>query len=670
MKTLLFLPALASQADPVGQVIGLLSKLYNTVVKDGETENKQFETFSEWCEDQAKERQNEIKTAESQADSLRAAIEKAEGDISANNQRVTDLSTNIAANTKDLNGATNIRNKEHATFQKKEKELVDTIDTLRRAQSVLSHHKGSSLAQIPQAFKDMTASLNLIVDASIFSFADKDKLKSFLQSAEEGVDAPVAAAYENHSGGILDTLADMQEKAEKMLAEARKNEVNTRHAHELLAQSLRDDLKVQNEALSKVKKQLSASSEVKGQAEGDLANTKKDLGENRAFVRDLSQNCQQRAVDHEISLKSRMEELNALREAKKVIIEATGAASSRQYDFVQIQTKTTSKGVYSEVEKKIKTLGRKDKNSALIQLAGEIKAAVSVSNDPFSKVKGLIKGMITKLLSEAQEEASHKEFCDRETSRNEASRKKLGAEEGKLNTRIERAEAGVANLKQQIADLNKALASIATSQKAMDSMRQEEHEEFIKETKDFKDGLRGIQGALKILRDYYQKKGTSFFQAPATSTHSASTGSGNGIISILEIAESDFSRSIAEAQQGEDNAFDEYNTITQENKISTATKKTTVEGTTQESARLEQLITDASSDRNGVQDELSAVLEYLDKLRPQCTTEPMSYEERKARRENEIEGLKEALTILQNETALIQTTTKTSFRRKQNPMQI
>jgi hypothetical protein len=668
MKTLLFLPALAFKADPVGQVIGLLTKLYNTVVKDGEIENKQFETFSEWCEDQAKERQNEIKTAESQADSLRAVMEKASGDISANNQRVTDLSTNIAANTKDLNGATDIRNKEHETFKTKEKELVDTVDTLRRAQSVLSHHmKGSSFAQLPQAFKDMTASLNLIVDASIFSFADKDKLKSFLQSAEEGVDAPVAAAYESHSGGILDTLADMQEKAEKMLSETRKNEVNTRHAYELLAQSLRDDLKVQNEALSKVKKQLSASAEVKGQAEGDLANTKKDLGENRAFVRDLSQNCQQRAVDHEISLKSRTEELNALREAKKIIIEATGAASSRQYDFVQIKTKTTSKSIYSEVEKKIKTMGRNDKNSALVQLAGEIKAAVSVENDPFAKVKGLIQGMIAKLLSEAQEEASHKEFCDRETSRNEASRKKLEAEQGKLDTRIERAEAGVANLKQQIADLNKALASIAGSQKAMDGMRQDEHQEFVKEMKDFKEGLRGIQGALKILRDYYQKKGTSFFQAPVTSTHSASTGSGNGIISILEIAESDFSRSIAEAQQGEDDAVEEYNTITQENDIATATKKTTVEGTTQESARLEQLITDASSDRNGVQDELSAVLEYLDKLRPQCTTEPMSYEERKARRENEIEGLKEALTIIQNETALIQTS-KTSFRRKQNPI--
>lgn len=55
-----------------------------------------------------------------------------------------------------------------------------------------------------------------------------------------------------------------------------------------------------------------------------------------------------------------------------------------------------------------------------------------------------------------------------------------------------------------------------------------------------------------------------------------------------------------------------------------------------------------------MQEELSAVLEYLDKLRPQCVTEPESYEDRKARREKEIEGLKTALDVLQNETAFVQ----------------
>jgi len=170
-----------------------------------------------------------------------------------------------------------------------------------------------------------------------------------------------------------------------------------------------------------------------------------------------------------------------------------------------------------------------------------------------------------------------------------------------------------------------------------------------------------------VLRDYYQTEGASFVQEPATSTHSGSADSGNGIISILEIAESDFARSLAEANASEDDAVDIHEKTTQDNQVSTATKKAAVEGKTQEAARLEQAISDHTSDRSGVQEELDAVTEYLEKLRPQCTQEPESYEDRKARRENEIEGLKTALDVLENETAFVQET-PSKFLRGQHAL--
>jgi len=661
------LPAFASASNPVGQVLDLLQKLYDTVVKDGEVEQKQFEEFAEWCEDQAKERQYEIKTAKGQSNGLKATIEKSSANIDGYHSRIGDLSQSISANESDLASAKEIRNKEHSTFKKEEKELVETVDTLRRAQQVLGRHLGS-FAQLPRSIKDLTAGLSAIIDAAVFSTHDTAKLKAFIQSNQEGVDAPEAAAYESHSSGILDTLADLQEKAEALLSEARKTEVNTRHAYELLAQSLNDELSIQREALSNTQKQLSAEREVKGIAEGDLASTQKDQNEDENYLKGLLRNCQQRAVDAENSMKGRAEEMNALREARRIIAEATGAASGRQYrEFLQVQSLSSEKrgDMYQLVERNIKTLGKKDNNAMLVQLAGQIRATVTMDKDPFAKVKGLIQGMLDRLFVEAQEEASHKAFCDKETSENEAKRNKLRSEENKLGTRIERANAGVATLKQQIAELNGALSAIAQSQKEMDAMRKKEHEEFTKAHKDFEDGLQGIRSALKILREYYSQGG-AFLQAPATSVHSASSDSGKGIISILEIAESDFARSIAEASAAEDDSQEVYDKTTQENSVSTATKRANVEGKTQESARLAQLISDASSDREGVQDQLNAVLEYLEKLLPQCTTEPESYEERKTRREHEIEGLKSALHILENETALVQVKTKSSARRHQH----
>lgn len=402
-----------------------------------------------------------------------------------------------------------------------------------------------------------------------------------------------------------------------------------------------------------------------------MATTTKDLNEDEAYEKDLSVNCQQKAVDFEVSQKGRAEELKALADAKKIIAEATGGASSRQYkEFIQMNAATKSVEKFDEVEKEIKKMGRKDNNSMLVQLAGQIRATVSMNEDPFAKVKGLIQDMIKKLVTEAQEEASHKAFCDKETSENEAKSNKLQAEENKLSTRIEKATAGVATLKQQIADLQTSLANIAKSQKEIDAFRQSEHEEYVKAKADFEQGVSGIRNALKVLREYYQKD-ASFVQAPAVGTHSTSSDSGSGIISILEIAESDFAKSLSETENAEEDAVEIYEKTTQENKVSTATKKATVEGKTQESARFAQLISDATSDRSGVQEELDAVLEYLEKLRPQCTTEPESYEDRKARREQEIEGLKTALTILENETAFVQVAEKHSkvfLSRKQLPI--
>ena len=52
---------------------------------------------------------------------------------------------------------------------------------------------------------------------------------------------------------------------------------------------------------------------------------------------------------------------------------------------------------------------------------------------------------------------------------------------------------------------------------------------------------------------------------------------------------------------------------------------------------------------------------YLDKLKPQCESKAMSYEEKVARREAEIDGLKEALSILEGQTLAVEFVQKNAF---------
>merc|ERR1719316_976102 len=103
-------------------------------------------------------------------------------------------------------------------------------------------------------------------------------------------------------------------------------------------------------------------------------------------------------------------------------------------------------------------------------------------------------------------------------------------------------------------------------------------------------------------------------------------------------------------------AVEEYEKVTKENELAKVTKEQDVKYKTKESKTLDKAAAEKKEDRDGLQTELDAVLDYWKKIQEQCVAQPESYEERKKRREAEIAGLKDALAILEGEAALIQKT--------------
>ena len=83
---------------------------------------------------------------------------------------------------------------------------------------------------------------------------------------------------------------------------------------------------------------------------------------------------------------------------------------------------------------------------------------------------------------------------------------------------------------------------------------------------------------------------------------------------------------------------------------------------TQEYTGLDKNIADMTADRETVDTELSAVMDYYSKVKDRCIAKPETYETRKARREAEINGLKQALSILEDETAFVQRGKKSALR--------
>merc|ERR1719484_412737 len=212
-----------------------------------------------------------------------------------------------------------------------------------------------------------------------------------------------------------------------------------------------------------------------------------------------------------------------------------------------------------------------------------------------------------------------------------------------------------AKLKESVATLQNELAQLARSQAEMDKIRSDEKALYTKNSAEMKQGIEGVQKALSVLREYYAK---------ADKSHGAAGGAGGGIVSMLEVVESDFTKGLAEMEGAESSAVAEYEKVTYMNKVEKTSKDQDVKYKTKEAAGLDKATTEAVSDRDGVQAELDALLEYQAKLDKMCIAKAEPYAERKRRREAELAGLKEALKILDGEAVLLQENTKRALRSK------
>merc|ERR1719380_523001 len=161
----------------------------------------------------------------------------------------------------------------------------------------------------------------------------------------------------------------------------------------------------------------------------------------------------------------------------------------------------------SQVVSILRKISQKAHSYKLMQLVA------SAQSDPFGKIDGLIEEMIAKLTKEAAEEADQKSFCDEEISESKSKQADLSGKLDKTTARIAKAEADKAKLQEEIKTLEKEVAEIDAGQAEATKVRQEEHADYLKASKDFKDSAAAVAKAIGVLQDYYSS--ASFVQVAA-----------------------------------------------------------------------------------------------------------------------------------------------------------
>jgi len=661
------LAILGAAVTPTEKVVEMLSDMAAQGKQEKQDEEVLFARFKQWSADTSEDRTRSIAESDRRIEQLNSSIEKAEAEANSLGRQIAELQANIGTWEAEQKASTEIREKENGDYQTTHLDYSESIDALKRATTMLKRQnfdreQAESLMQLKK--------IPLEAKNAITAFLEQSS--SLRRSSEDpdflNREAPQANAYEFQSGGVIDMLAKLSKNFVDEKRTLEREEADRKHAYEMLSQTLTDQIE-------NATSETNDRTQTRAQREQDAADAKAELVDRTAvrkqdqkYLDDLNAETHQKTIDYENRQKLRAEELEAIQKATEILSSAAVAGSAEKHlptllqrkqavtVLLQMTSLQTELPLAERVAMFLSDRGTRSNSRLLSMLATKIQAA-----GPFDKVKKMIWNMIVKLQEEATAETEHKGWCDTELATNKVTRDQKREEVEQLTARTDSLTARIAKLTQEISDLNEQISQIDAAVAEATKNRNEEKTKNAETEKDAKEAQAAVSQALVILREFYAKAATatSLVQGPAEdapetfdAAYKGQQDSSTGVIGMLEVIQSDFARLESETSSSEAEAAREYKTFTNDSEIDKATKTQNVENRSTEKSQKESQLNATKKDLTGTQEELDAAMTYYDKLKPSCVDSGATYEDRVAKREEEIQSLKEALQIVRGDVAV------------------
>lgn len=678
----------------VAKVIEMLGSEKDKVAAELDAEKATFTEFSAWCDDSATEKMYALKTAKTKIEDLTAVIDDSTAQIASLEDELATLGNEIAERTAEIEEAIAIRTKEKEEFLKAEESQSASVEELE-AMEVALKKQMQAFAQTPPpveegaalvqqgATQDFDAFVQVgstthhrqrvkvgTLDASSEEFStlykamskyvsaiwvDPDSKKSlsqngaFIQQSTDSSQDPMAGQVAENSDNLA-AFEGLKGKAEEALQKLRDEEAKKQSEHTVNVASLKQAVALAENNVDDAKKEKARISEEKATAEDELGEVETSKAADEKTLAEIQHECQEKAVAYEQTMKEGAAEMSAIQKAKDILSERVTVliqvrSRSREVSGDDITSKRSQQKTRQALVEHFRGLGNRLHSLAMLNLV------TVATQDPMENVKNLLTELIEKLEKEAAEAASLHQFCQEEKNKTADAMEKKTMEIEKLDARLEKASTSKQDLEEQVAAASEEIASMQKSEAELTKLRNEEHAAYMKVDSDFTAAAEAVDDALDALKEYYGD--ASFVQTDSetqsedSSNTRANSGDTSPIMGILETIGEEFRKTVKENAATEREAVKAYEKIINENKVSKATKEAEIKGAEMGIKSLDVSLHDSGSDLKMASKEKDAILEYIAKLKPQCQGRTVPYAERKAKREAEIDGLKEGLAILE-----------------------
>merc|ERR1719379_2695356 len=598
----------------------------------------------------------------------------------------------------DLSTAASIREKEHAEFVESTGDAKANVDALTGAIAALEKGMGKSFIQ--QNANSVARLEKIVKAATSVDEYEKGEIMGLLQGKKNPF-----GDYSAASGEIVGMLKAMKDEMDKDLNGAVADEEAAAKGFEELAAAKKDEIAAASEAIeSKTVRSGDLAVSVTTTAD-DIEDTTAEMKETEAFLANLASQCALKKKEWAARQAMRAEEISAISEAIKVLndddaldlFKKTLSLSQTSKDMGFIQ-KTSASSNQLRARDVISSLMKKGSNHrgelALIQFGLKAKAV------DFSKILAMIDGMVKVLGEEQKDDDTQKAYCDKEFET--TSKEKADIEEA-----IETSTAAIEEMTEESATLADEIASLQKEVKALDKavaeateQRKDEHGEFITFQTENGAALQLIEKAKNKLFKFYRPNlykeapvkelteeekilaasgrsdmiataapemiaGTSIAAVqtdyaqlhqrtaaappppPATwDAYQKKDGKSNGVISLMDMLIKELQDGITEAEHEEKTAQSDYERLMSESQASRATMVESITSKEVAKADLDTKIEATKEKKSPEEAQLESLKQTIAQLHADCDFIVENYDLRKTARETEVEGLKNAKSVL------------------------
>lgn len=484
----------STEANPMRKIITMLQDMAKEVEREGKVEAEIYDKALCAC-DGGEAKLNQVIAESEAAIEENSAKNKAElAEKSQLTQEVEEHKASKSAAEQDLAAATELRDKEHATFLNAEKDGKTNIASLSKAIPAIEKGlAGASLMQVPhldhlRRYVEVTRLLSSDERAGVLAFLD--------QGDENGEQVKAPGSDE-----ILGILKSMKEEMEKDLVDVQSEEKKAHEGFNDLKSAKTAEIDTNEKAIiSKEKRigalavQISESSHAVEDATEELANAKK-------FLANMAEECANMQKQKDMRAKMRSQEIVAINEAVGILNDDESLEVFKKTSFVQQPRQTYD--ALLQVSQRHRTLLH-----AKVQQHANSHAAQPVGGkedqDEAAKiVSTMINGMVAVLHDEDVTDEHKKSWCVNETevSTGIESEKKSFIEQ--KTAEITDQTDQVATLSEEIKGLVSKLNDLDKTVHEMSETRKEEHQEFVDAFATSGTAIRLISKAIKRLEKFY-----------------------------------------------------------------------------------------------------------------------------------------------------------------------